>query len=405
MRRYLSHNLEIIDWYDQQSTDNCKEFSDYFSAIQFLKRFQFDTLAMMDIRSYATDGLPVCLPDYSDEKVIEIVAWRLLCGEVRIVSPQKIDIFQIHAVKQGDSLSILAKKYHITLKQLLNANPDIKNPDLINIGQNIKIPLNDVSSPISGHFNVSKDNDFSFISPENDIPEISAYELEKGKTTSPTSINYSYDLKAASNDSGSIKAIYSEGEIGVKEEGILGSINSEINVGAIRMDNVGTKGIVGGSHKMDAFHANAKAEAAAVWGVGGKASAEVQMMKESVSGFIGEKENPFIEGEAGYSLLEAEAKGDLLLGYDGKQTGLEAGASASVGPVSGKLGGEINIPILFTDWSIGLKGDVSGPSVGAGARVKFDHEEERLHIGAFGKLLLGVSLDISIGKKYKSRDR
>ena len=195
LRRYISHNLEIIDWQDQRSNDVCKEFTDYFSAIQFLKRFQYDTLAMMDIRLFATGGLSICLPDYSDEKVVEIVAWRLLCGEVKIVRFLNLDDFQTHTVKQGESLSLIAKQYDLTLKQLLNANPDIKNPDLINIGQSIKIP----SSVSSGYYGVlqselesgyQSNEDFS--APKQ-ITQAESKESHKGSATIIISVVNSYD--------------------------------------------------------------------------------------------------------------------------------------------------------------------------------------------------------------------
>lgn len=45
-----------------------------------------------------------------------------------------------YTVKKGDTLSAIAKKYGITLEALLKANPQIKNPNLIKIGQVINIP-------------------------------------------------------------------------------------------------------------------------------------------------------------------------------------------------------------------------------------------------------------------------
>lgn len=45
-----------------------------------------------------------------------------------------------YIVVSGDNLSAIAKKYGVTVDEILAANPDIKNPNLINIGQKIKIP-------------------------------------------------------------------------------------------------------------------------------------------------------------------------------------------------------------------------------------------------------------------------
>lgn len=45
-----------------------------------------------------------------------------------------------YTVKKGDTLTAIAKAYGTTVKALLEANPQIKNPNLIKVGQVIKIP-------------------------------------------------------------------------------------------------------------------------------------------------------------------------------------------------------------------------------------------------------------------------
>ena len=50
-------------------------------------------------------------------------------------------VILIYKVKAGDTLSKIATAYNITLKRLLEFNPDIKNPDLIHVGDLIKIPV------------------------------------------------------------------------------------------------------------------------------------------------------------------------------------------------------------------------------------------------------------------------
>jgi len=45
-----------------------------------------------------------------------------------------------YKVKAGDNLSKVAKRYGISLAQLLKANPQIKNPDKIRVGQLINLP-------------------------------------------------------------------------------------------------------------------------------------------------------------------------------------------------------------------------------------------------------------------------
>lgn len=44
-----------------------------------------------------------------------------------------------HTVKAGDTLTGISKKYRVDLKTILKRNPQIKNPNVINIGQKIRI--------------------------------------------------------------------------------------------------------------------------------------------------------------------------------------------------------------------------------------------------------------------------
>ena len=44
-----------------------------------------------------------------------------------------------HTVKSGDNLSAIAKRYKVNLKDLLARNPQIKNPNVIKVGQKIRI--------------------------------------------------------------------------------------------------------------------------------------------------------------------------------------------------------------------------------------------------------------------------
>ena len=50
-------------------------------------------------------------------------------------------VIVMYKVKAGDTLGKIATAYHITLKELLAENPQIKNPDLIHVGDLIKIPV------------------------------------------------------------------------------------------------------------------------------------------------------------------------------------------------------------------------------------------------------------------------
>jgi LysM repeat protein len=52
---------------------------------------------------------------------------------------------QVYIVKAGDNLGKIAKKFGLTIDQILAANPTIKNPNKISLGQEIVIPLPDAA--------------------------------------------------------------------------------------------------------------------------------------------------------------------------------------------------------------------------------------------------------------------
>ncbi|MFC5650104.1 LysM peptidoglycan-binding domain-containing protein, partial [Paenibacillus solisilvae] len=47
---------------------------------------------------------------------------------------------KIHIVKKGDSLFSIAQKYNVSLEEVLQLNPSITNPDVIDVGMKVKIP-------------------------------------------------------------------------------------------------------------------------------------------------------------------------------------------------------------------------------------------------------------------------
>lgn len=47
---------------------------------------------------------------------------------------------KIHVVKEGETLSAIARKHGVSLEEILRANPDIRDPDVIRPGMKIRIP-------------------------------------------------------------------------------------------------------------------------------------------------------------------------------------------------------------------------------------------------------------------------
>jgi hypothetical protein len=54
---------------------------------------------------------------------------------------------RLYKIKSGDSLAKIANKYHVTIQQILDANPSITDPNHIEVGVFIVIPLPAPSSP------------------------------------------------------------------------------------------------------------------------------------------------------------------------------------------------------------------------------------------------------------------
>lgn len=54
---------------------------------------------------------------------------------------------KIHIVKQGDSLYSISQKYGVPLQTVIEANPQISNPNVLAIGEKVKIPKAPVSVP------------------------------------------------------------------------------------------------------------------------------------------------------------------------------------------------------------------------------------------------------------------
>lgn len=54
---------------------------------------------------------------------------------------------KIHIVKQGDSLFALSQKYGVPLQKIIEANPQITNPDVLTVGDKVKIPASPVPVP------------------------------------------------------------------------------------------------------------------------------------------------------------------------------------------------------------------------------------------------------------------
>ena len=53
----------------------------------------------------------------------------------------------VYVIKKGDTLSKVANKFDVEIEDLLAANPDIKDPNKISLGQEIIIPTPSAAPP------------------------------------------------------------------------------------------------------------------------------------------------------------------------------------------------------------------------------------------------------------------
>lgn len=66
---------------------------------------------------------------------------------------------KIHMVKQGDTLYLIAKKYNVSLEEMIKANPSISNPDEITVGMKVKIPTQPKSALDVIHHHIVQQGD------------------------------------------------------------------------------------------------------------------------------------------------------------------------------------------------------------------------------------------------------
>ena len=59
--------------------------------------------------------------------------------QATLLTEKELENLKVHIVEQGESLSIIAKKYGVSLEDIIKLN-NIENPDLIVVGQKLYIP-------------------------------------------------------------------------------------------------------------------------------------------------------------------------------------------------------------------------------------------------------------------------
>ncbi|GAB6991384.1 LysM peptidoglycan-binding domain-containing protein [Paenibacillus pini] len=85
-------------------------------------------------------------PQFSDPNVLTIGQKVKIPAEATQVPSNNENIIHKHVVNQGDSLWKLSKAWGVTLKDMIEANPQLKNPNALLVGEVVNIPNTGSSS-------------------------------------------------------------------------------------------------------------------------------------------------------------------------------------------------------------------------------------------------------------------
>jgi type VI secretion system secreted protein VgrG len=150
------------------------------------------------------------------------------------------------------------------------------------------------------------------------------------------------------------------------------------------------------------------------YGAGAAGDTKAAMQRVQAEGVLGSMEKGGVGVKGTGELFSADAKGQALLGDDGRYVGAALGgkASARVAQASGEE--NVSIPIGWlpgvpNDWTIAAKGEQSASAgsagIGAGAYGYYDRVDSRVHAGIFGDIEAGLGIktgmDASIGPAPK----
>ena len=187
-------------------------------------------------------------------------------------------------------------------------------------------------------------------------------------------------------------------------------VDAEAAIGGAHLE--GTKswqyGQVGG--EMNVLYAKAEGHAGITQnGYGAQGEASAAMATAKVTGRLGNDQANVTGGLEGKNFY-AEAKGQALLGDDGRYQGVALGGKAGAGVVSGTASGGVTVPIDWIPfvpkgWTIGVKGEAEAKAgaveAAAGAYAYRDRADNRFHAGIFEGLSIGLgeflAVDLSIG--------
>lgn len=102
--------------------------------------------------------MDICVLD-----VLELNRWAGMNGGAPAPKPKPTAPAPTYTVKAGDTLSAIAVRHGISLADLEHANPQIRNPDVIHVGQVLKLPHGARELPKATTYKVRKGDTLSEI--------------------------------------------------------------------------------------------------------------------------------------------------------------------------------------------------------------------------------------------------
>lgn len=168
-------------------------------------------------------SLPVLLkanPQIKNPDLIRI-------GErINLSSAEKDTEVSVHRIKEGETLSGIAGQHSIPISKILNANPEIKNPDMIRAGESVRIPeaVDAYTQGVKGKIAISGKTGLDH---ERFIQSIARYAQETEETSG---IPASVTIAQAIVESGWGRSALSRENnfFGIKGEGPAGSISLNV---------------------------------------------------------------------------------------------------------------------------------------------------------------------------------
>ncbi|WP_157793999.1 LysM peptidoglycan-binding domain-containing protein [Paenibacillus donghaensis] len=85
-------------------------------------------------------------PQFSNPDVLA-VGDKVKIPAATVPVPDNNSIYYKHTVKQGDSLWKLSKAWGVSLKEMIDANPQLKNPNALMTGEIVNVPKKPATSP------------------------------------------------------------------------------------------------------------------------------------------------------------------------------------------------------------------------------------------------------------------